>query len=549
MSIRQTRTLLVILSLGLLYFIAFIPVNLMGARDANMLALFEVDEYAQYPHVLRMLQPGETPYQTLRNFLIYLHYFYGYPFYFFSALALMPLRANLGAGWENQTQQIVLILRQMINVLPMLAAVGLLVYLQTRLRSWWRSAGLFIFLLACPATVVNNFWWHPDSLVFFFIVLTFFFLDRDDLRFGKYFWLAAAACGLAIGTKHLGIFFALAIPVYLIWGVIAGQLTWKKAVRNGALFILVMLTFIVISNPLLLLPQERAAILSTQVAQFRQTSVGILTANTSSFFEGGSYPEDFRIHYGEWFFVLLGFLALGIGIARSESRRLNVLILAWMIPLALVLLNVGTRRTHYFLPLILPLYSSLVHLFPETIPILKRNAWVALRSRTIRLSRWLLIIPAIPVLFQLVLFIQTDVTLYSRQLWREMTSPSLAFYQRLQEVLKPLPQPPRIVYRDWRIYYPGQPGQQVEMNWDMATYPYIRDLKPDLILLERENLALFSKPEVIEQAANPGNMRLIHEFYRDAALNTVEGYRTIYQDSFASALVSQVIFDQYFKNP
>jgi len=385
--------------------------------------------------------------------------------------------------------------------------------------------------------------------VFFFIVLTFFFLDRDDLRFGKYFWLAAAACGLAIGTKHLGVFFALAIPVYLIWGVIAGQLTWKKAVRNGALFILVMLASIVISNPLLLLPQERAAIISTQVAQFRQTSVGILTANTSSFFEGSSYPEDFRIHYGEWFFVLLGFLALGIGIARSESRRLNVLILAWMIPLALVLLNVGTRRTHYFLPLILPLYSSLVHLFPETIPIPKRNAWVALRSRTIRLLRWLLIIPAIPVLFQLMLFIQTDVTVYSRQLWREMTSPSLAFYQRLQEVLKPLPQPPRIVYRDWRIYYPGQPGQQVEMNWDMATYPYIRDLKPDLILLERENLALFSKPEVIEQAANPGNMRLIHEFYRDAALNTVEGYQIIYQDSFASALVSQAIFDQYFKNP
>lgn len=549
MSTQQTRTLLVIFSLGLLYFILFIPVNLMGARDANMLALFEVDEYAQYPHVLHMLQPGENTYQTLRNFLIYLHYFYGYPFYFFSALALMPLRSNLGAGWENQTQHIMLVLRQMINVLPMLGAVGLLVYLQTRFRSWWRSTGLFVFLLACPAVIVNNFWWHPDSLVFLFVVLTFFFLDRDDLRFGKHFWLAAVACGLATGTKYLGAFFVLAIPVYLIWGSIAKRLTWKKALRNGALFVLVMLFSVVIANPLLLLPQERAAIISTQTAQFRQTSTGILTANTSPFFENGRLPIDFRIHYGEEFFILLSLLALGIGIARSESRRLNMLILTWMIPLTIVLLNIGTRRTHYFLPLVLPLYSAVVHLFPETIPIPKRNAWVALRSRTLRLLRWLVVIPALPLLFQMALFIQKDVTIYAQYLWREMTSPSLRFYQHLQDVLKPMPQPPRVVYRDWRIYYPGQPGQQVEMNWDMATYPYIRDLKPDLILLERENLELFSKPEIVEQAANPGNMRLIHEFYRDAARDTVEGYRTIYQEDFASALVSETIFEQYFKKP
>ncbi|MEJ5201783.1 MAG: hypothetical protein WHV66_06070, partial [Anaerolineales bacterium] len=67
--------------------------------------------------------------------------------------------------------------------------------------------------------------------------------------------------------------------------------------------------------------------------------------------------------------------------------------------------------------------------------------------------------------------------------------------------------------------------------------------------LEHENLALFSKPEIVEKASNPGNMRLIHEFYRDAALDTVEGYRTVYQDSFASALISEALFNQYFKNP
>ncbi|MCD4753454.1 MAG: hypothetical protein K8R40_10315, partial [Anaerolineaceae bacterium] len=57
---------------GLLYFSLFIFPNLKGAQNADMLAVFEIDEYAQYPHLIRMLSPGDSIYQTIRNFTIYL---------------------------------------------------------------------------------------------------------------------------------------------------------------------------------------------------------------------------------------------------------------------------------------------------------------------------------------------------------------------------------------------------------------------------------------------------------------------------------------------
>lgn len=507
-----------------------------------MLSLFEVDEYAQYSHVLRMLTPGESAYQTLRNFLIYLHYFYGYPFYFFSALALFPLKLIFGAGWQSATPVILLVLRQIINVLPMLVSLLLLVWMQTRFRSWRLALGLFALLLCVPVVVLNNLWWHPDSLVFLFVVLTLFFLQRDDLHFGKNFFLAAVACGVATGVKHLGLFFVLAIPVYLVWGVLARRIRWGRAVGLGGLFVVVMAAGVVVSNPLLLLPMERAEIIAVQKLQLQQTSVGILTANQEPFFAAG-YPKDLRIHYGEALFILLAFAALAAGILKPDKRRLSVLILAWIIPLTAVILSFGTRRTHYFLPVMLPLFSSFANIFPsgsETLPPATGRAghWVG------KLLPW---VYGVLILAQCVLFIRTDVDIYRNTLFREATSASIDFYQQVEKtVMVKMPEEKLRIYRDWRIYMPPAPRRQVEMNWDLATYDYILNLKPDLILLENANVALFSQPAVIGQAVDADRMVMLHDFYADAKAGSLRGYRQIYKNNFGLAFISEDLFQTYF---
>lgn len=547
MTSQQKKVLHTLLLLGGVYFAVFIIPNLSGAKDANMLAVFEVDEFAQYPHVIRMLTPGETPYQTLRNFFIYLHYFYGYPFYLFSALFILPIKLIYSQDWTTMTPVLLMVLRQMINVFPMILSCLLLVNIQTQFKSLWRSVGLFVLLLSVPAVVINNIWWHPDSLVFFFIVLTIYFLNRDDLKFGKNYFLAAASCGLAIGTKHLGLFFGLVIPLYLIWGVIRRKISIPHSVLFAFLFILVMVFAVIISNPLLLLPIERGEIISIFKLQIEQTGTGILIANPEPLFRLGELPEDISIHYGEGYFLILALLSLIIGLLRPSRRRLNALILAWMVPMTAIVAYSSTRRTHYLLPVMLPLFSCLVNYFPAQRLISKVTAKLPLLKSYWKSRIVLSWIAGALIVAQFVLFIRTDVDIIFQQLNRENSSGSIAFYNEIEKnVISKLPDQNIVVYRDWRIYFPPRDKRRVEMNWDLTTYDCINDLNPDLILLERENVLLFSDSELVAQAVEPGDMWLVYDFYSDVSLNQVPGYQSVFQNEFGYVLLRDSLYQEYF---
>jgi hypothetical protein len=542
MSRQQKRVFFTLLFLGGLYFILFIFPNATGAKNANMLQVFEVDEYAQYPNLISMLTPGPTFYQSIRNFLVYLHYFYGYPFYFFSALVVLPVKLILGANWVVQTQTLVLVLRQMINVFPAIVAVLLLTYLHTRFKSMLQAVLLFVFLLSIPGMTVNNLWWHLDSLGILFVALTLFFLDRDNLRFGKNFTIAAVMCGVAFGIKYLGFFYVLAVPLYIIWGIAAGKIKAGRAALMAGLFLLVMAAAVLVSNPLLLAPQERAAIIANQELQFQQTTSGILLRNLQPFLSWGNYPEDFRLHYGEWFFFLFGVGALVYGF-RKSGARLNALTLAWFLPFAVSIINSGTRRTHYFLPGILLLYACLAIFLPGS------EFWI--NSQTYGWKNWRRILPWVfgaLMLFQFVLFVKEDVVTISSQLTREQTSPSLAFTSKFDnDVLSRLGSEKLLAYRDWHMYLPSHPGLLVDINWDLATPAYIADMNPDIILLERANVDLVNAPGVIANAANPGNMKQMQEFYSAAGADKLPGYRVVEQDKFGLALLRESLYNRYIK--
>ncbi len=46
-------------------------------------------------------------YESIHNFAVYQHYFYGYPFYFFSGLVLLIGKTLLGNDWLGQTRLVV----------------------------------------------------------------------------------------------------------------------------------------------------------------------------------------------------------------------------------------------------------------------------------------------------------------------------------------------------------------------------------------------------------------------------------------------------------
>lgn len=371
---KQTRVVIILALLAFVYFIVFIFPNATGAADAHMLSLTSQDESFQYPFLMRMLTPGESFNETLTHIISYHHYIYGYPFYIVSALASLPLKLLYGNQLENQVQLHLTVLRQLVSVLPMILSILILVYLQTRFQSLWRSVLLFSLLATLPGIVRQNIsWWHPDALAILTAMLVFFFLDRDRLRFGRNFYFAAIACGISAGTKLIGFFFFLTITSYIIVGLAQKRLSLKKALSSAVFFIGILLVTVIVLNPLLLIPEKRAEIIRTHLS------------HNESFRSGWENNDPYERNPLTWlpvldrwyggltflFFTLISLIAGCLGRAR---RLHNLLILTWVVPYATYLLTtIAVRPDHYWMPVILPLASASLVLTALSSPIPNAN--------------------------------------------------------------------------------------------------------------------------------------------------------------------------------
>ena len=536
---KKSIILLILLFLGAVYFFLFWPINSLGARDQIMISIFEPDEFAQYSHPLRMLdQPGKTLNQSIYRFTAYQHYYYGYPFYFYSAVALLPLKFI--SGLDN-TAYNMLFLRQLVSVLPMIAAVMLLVYLQTRFQSYLRSIFLFILLLTVPAVFRNNTWWHPESLVFLFIVLTFYFLYKDDLSFGKCFYFSAIACGIAIATKLIGLFFFITIPTYILLGVYQGRINFMKAVKSSIIFVALMAIAFVACSPFLLFASERKAAFNIQLRQSEAMSDGFVLSYAKGPAAWFSLIDN---NYAQPLFLLASLVSLGIGIAKKETRLLSLLIATWSIPFMLYLLfTVVIKPKHFFIPILLPVFSTLPFLFdavwPRTFRLVKANL----------VKFVLLAVTLVVVLTQVIYNFNFDAKHYLAELNKEKDSQAIQFYEKLDEIVfsKISADDHLVIFRDVHTYVKDLPRWDVKYRWGLYDYTVIKNTNADVLILWKQMLYDYTQAGAAERALDQIKFSEARRFYSDALNHNVEGYHLIYQDDFGFAYISVALYDRYFK--
>ncbi len=533
MASKQKRIFFILLCVSIIYFVVFIPANNTGAKDQMMISLFETDEFAQYPIALRMVEPADSIKQNLINFFIYGHYYYGWPFY--ASSALVTLAGTLIQGYNN-TQFNMLLLRQVISILPMLAALQLLVYVQTKFRSYKKSIGLFVLLLSVSAVVENNLWWHVDSLAVFFIALVIFFLDKDDLRFGRDFYLAAASTGLATGTKVIGLFFFLGIPACLLLGIFQKQLTWRTAAVRAAAFVGIMAAAILISNPFLIYRSQfnkMIGILSMQAAS--QTSGWVLTYAKGP----ASWLPIINELYGQLIFIVLAFIALAVGIWRKESRTRSLVIALWSLPFGLyVLYAIAIKPTHFFLPILLPVYSSLIILFDISPFANKKNSFAWLRSG--------LVLAVIG--YQAFIYINKDIEIYRSVLTREDREESIVFYHTIESnVLSRIPADVQLeILRDVRMYFPDSTRWTIHTYWK-GRYSTVEETQPDMILLWTQRIVDYTQAGAQASAVNPVDFQDIYQFYVDADNDQLRGYRLIYRNGEGLLFAKDELYEEYLK--
>jgi hypothetical protein len=386
--------------------------------------------------------------------------------------------------------------------------------------------------------VENNLWWHVDSLAVFFAALTLFLLDRDDQRFGLNFALAAASTGLAAGTKVIGLFFVLTIPTYLLIGILAKKLTWGKAIAQAVLFVGIMAAAIVISNPFLLLQNQREEMIKTLTRQSRSMYEGWTLAYDVG---PASWLNIIEELYGRLIFIALAFFALILGIWRGENRTRHLLIATWALPLGLYMLfTTAIKPTHFFLPVLLPVYSSLIVLF-EFPP------FSADKSRRPITWLWGGLVVAI-IAYQFNININKDVQLFSEVLVREENEGSLIFYKVLERDYLPRIQTDQQlkVFRDVRMYFPDNPRWNVRTFWN-SKYSTIEKIKPDIIILWAQRILDYTQAGALESAVDPAAFQDTYTFFVDADNDQLRGYRLIYRDSQGLMFVNDAMYERYFK--
>ena len=361
MDKNQKRNFRVITIIGVLYFILFIFPNASTMGSDNPIVYLHKDEFVTYPIVERMLEYSPNLSEIWGRLIIYGDYHYGYPFYFLSMLALLPIRIIQGNDFFNHTEVNILILRQVINVFPMILTAGVLTYVFTRFRKLWASLFTFFFILTIPAVVRNNLhWWHPDALMILSIALTFLFLDLDEYKLGKNLYLAAAACGFTSAIKLYGFFFFLTIPVYLLLAWRKKGIAFKKIIISGLLFVGVMLVVILLSNPFLFYKGPREDMLAIQLQKSKELSEGYMHEESLYYSLGPEYWEwTLNVSYGNPNFPILLFLLVGLAGVVFPNRNIYWLLLAWLVPVGIYLLwFVSPKPDHYLMPLLVPLYAT-----------------------------------------------------------------------------------------------------------------------------------------------------------------------------------------------
>ncbi len=527
MSQDQKRRSLVLAALCVAYTLAFVPANLTGAADVNMLGVFKLDEFSQFRALWKMTSPSPSLTESVFGFIAYDYYWYGFPFFAVSAAVFWPLRAIYVAAAEpGLTTAGAMAMRELSPLFTALA-IAILVALWTRLRSTPQMIALFVFLATLPAVVDNNLWWHPDALLLLLVVCTIGALSLDRSRLGPWFFAAALACGLATATKTIGVWFFAAVALHLFRA--RDKHSMPKLARAGAGFVCVMALAILAGSPHWFLPSEWEETIAAIASLERDTHAGWFTRGELGV---GPWLGLLRSGYG-WLATWAALVTLCAVTARrsqrEEHRDLAAMALAWVIPISIFfVIHVGLQRERYLLSVLVPLASC------AGSPLL----WDALRGRSeSRLPRLAAVAMAALLGLQLVFHVQEDVRRYSAVLYREQNHPAFAFWEQFErEVLAGIsPETSLRIFRDHTLYVAPERRFQIHMRWHSTEHADITESNPDLILLKRSQMDWFADPASVGKSTDAKQATRVRRFYQDARDDTIPGYQRLMETDFALA--------------
>jgi len=209
-----------------------------------------------------------------------------------------------------------------------------------------------------------------------------------------------------------------------------------------------------------------------------------------------------------------------LGTFYGQKRLLHALILAWFIPVSVMVIFITHFKFQYWLPVALPLISCLALLLPERLS----GAFLPTRGAILRLLALMI------VGVQAAMFLSADVTRFVERVNRAENEPSLMFYSLAAERLKPMVGKEIFVYTDARVYLPPTPGWRSETTFELLEYGYIQQKQFDVLLLMEQRIRDYLQPGAV--GVDPAAFARSQQFYRDADQGSLVGYQLVFRNEF-----------------
>lgn len=522
----QKRNLFILVFMALVLFALFCLPNAAASRDLAMVQVFQTDEANPLPTVLRLITPADSLAQVAKNFIRYGYYPYGLLYFAISAIVVLPLQ---WLGLIQHTTLVMLVLRQMTSVLPMLAALLILVYLQDEFRTY-RSFVLFAFLASIPAVVASNLWWHPDGLLILFMTLALFFISRDELRFRINYYISAVMIGLAAAIKITGFYFFLVVGVALMLGLLQKKLNIWGLIKHSLRYILVMGATYIAASPYLLFNSLRAAFIKAMVNQSSRIQEGYgLIYNRGI---GAAWPTVHQ-YYGEIFFLVAVLFCLAYGMILGK-KKLYGLFLALFLPLSFTVFFISHFKYQYWLPAVLPVFSCVALVLPPF-----------QFEGKLQLFRKSLLFGMLAVItLQFGLFLRADINTYFSELHRAENNPSIQFYKEISASLTPIEDLPLNIYSDPRVYLPDTKNWSKVVTYDLLDYGYIEENHFDVLLLMQQRILDYTNPNAV--GIDPEQFKQSRQFYINAGQGEITGYQQVFSNAFGRIFIRADLYKKYY---
>ena len=167
------------------------------------------------------------------------------------------------------------------------------------------------------------------------------------MKFGWRYFIAAFICGVATGTKWVGLFFFITISSYILWGFFTKRIDLKKALLVALLFVVIMALAVLASNPILIYESVRESYARCFEVQQRAIKLGYEILYERGL---GITNRLSKIYYAHSIVLLLAVFGLIWGIVRNRNRLLNVIILTWAFPFFIYLAFFIALKYQYLMP-------------------------------------------------------------------------------------------------------------------------------------------------------------------------------------------------------